>query len=188
MRGRELATVTSIYYENGGVYIDAKLPERNNEYKYIPVQKPFRGMIQLPEEGDLVVIGKLTDRKRTVEAVLTAQEVMQPPDPHPRELKPGEFTIRLDEKTELTFSKSGGGWNVDIGSSENINIQSQGNINLEAGGELSVTADGDINLTSKGDIDMNASGSVNIQGVSFMSHTHDYEEDGNTKTTDPPNS
>lgn len=157
----EHGTVTTVNYENGVVYCSVR-PNRGSggEYEDRPVLKSHSGFIQIPKQGDRVVLQKLSDGTRFISDVLSRE------DEYPEDPTEGDLAIQLDKNTRLVFQKRNDGkYNVDLGASGTLSLSATGSMSLDA-------PDG-----------------VFINGTKFQDHTHGYSwtDTAGSGDTDPPN-
>jgi len=165
----EHGTVTTVVMDQGIVYCNVEPLRYNTEYEGLPVLKSHSGFVKMPRQGDIVLIDKLQDGSRFIQNVLSNEEVHNKPEPVPSELKEGELTLRLDRKTELTFS---------------ITPDQKYNIEIRASKDIDIEADRDLTIEAGRDIELDAANDVIIQGIPFMDHVHGYEDDTEEDTSD----
>lgn len=192
----EHGRITTVRWDQGIVYCDVQPVRYNATYQGVPVLKSHSGFIEVPKEGDVVMIEQLADGTRYIENVLTSKSVHQNPNPIPNnnELREGDITIRLDPTTQLTFSKTNSNkYDITIEASEDVTIKSGRDIDIESGRDINISAENEINVSAEQDvnvesknnnIDLSASNDVVIQGIPFMEHVHSHTEETITDTSD----
>jgi hypothetical protein len=178
----EHGTIETVKMKDGIVYCNVDPLRYSALYEGVPVLKSHSGFIKMPKQGDMAMIDTLSDGSRYIQNVFSREPVHE--IPVPTNMKEGEMTFRLDEETQLTFSKTPDGkHNIDIQASKDVNIEAGRDINIEAGRDININADQD----------------VVIQDIPFMDHVHSYDDetindtgDGtgssstSTKTSDTP--
>lgn len=113
----EHGRVTSVKYEGGIVYCDVKPIRTRTSYEDRPVLKSHSGIIEMPEQGDIVALEKLSDGTRFVSDVIS--KVEESPD----SMKEGELVIQLDSNTKVEFRKRGDGkYDLNLSASGNVTI------------------------------------------------------------------
>lgn len=157
----ENGTVTTVNYEDGVVYCNVK-PNRSSrgEHTDIPVLKSHSGFIQIPKQGERVMMQKLGDGTRFISHVLSRK------GDYPEDTKEGDLAIQLDGNTRLVFERrSDGKYDLKLGSS------------------------GSLSLSANGSMELDAPDGVFINGTKFEDHTHAYSwtDSAGSGDTDPPN-
>lgn len=123
----EHGKVTSVEYEKGIVYCDVKPIRTRTSYETVPVLKSHSGIVEMPEQGDVVAIEQLSDGTQFVSDVIS--KVDQPPD----SMKGGELVIQLDKNTKLGFrKKSNGDFDINLSSSGDLTVEGK---NVSVDGE-----------------------------------------------------
>jgi hypothetical protein len=169
----ELGRITSVMQapEEKRIYVSVKVtPEEY--YEEIQFTTNQTGLWMMPAEGDIVEV---------YEVGMDSYVARTPHNPLPYtmpQMEEGDFALKLNEDTELFFSR-----------------QADDTFNL------SVKADGNISVsTTSGNVSVDApSGTITANGVDVENHTHSYTDstisdtsDGtgststSTKNTDPP--
>jgi len=161
----EHGEITSVYYENGVVSCDVRSLRINTSYDKVPVLKPHSGFSGMPKQGNKVIMDSLADGKRFITHIMATESAV------PGAMKEGEITIQLDEDTTLSFKETGSGYTVTISASDELVIESQDRISI----------------TAEDKIEMTAPNGIFLNGTKFSEHIHDYDDDGTTETTTPPN-
>lgn len=122
----EHGRVTSVEYDDGVVYCDVKPVRTRTSYDSVPILKPHLGVVQRPEQGDVVSMEKLSDGTRFISGVISA--VDEPPDSVGR----GDLVIQLDSETKVAFRKQADG-------TFDLNLSASGDVTINAD---NVTIDG----------------------------------------------
>jgi hypothetical protein len=156
----EHGKVTSVYYRDGVVLCDVRSLRISTPYDKLPVLKSHSGFVEMPSQGDKVLMDTLADGKRFITHVMATEPGV------PESMSEGELSFQVDQDTKLLFKE-----------------QTDGSYNL------TISSSGDLNIEASGQIQMEAGGGVYINGTKFQDHDHDYswDSDGGSGTTDSPN-
>lgn len=113
-------------------------------YNPVIVPSRFKFEARTPEQGDKVTVQKTDEGYWIVRDVLSTESNYSLSD-----LENGEWTIKFDEKTELTVTKNNSGnytidisgnGNVEISSEKDIKISGKGDVFIDEGGETKKVA------------------------------------------------
>jgi len=184
----EHGKVTSVTYEDGVVYCDINPNRVSNQYTDIPVLNTHSGFVEVPEQSETVAIQELEDGTRFVTNVISKEKST------PDSMKEGEIAFQLDDDTLVRFEKMGNGThNLTISASNDLTVEGK-NISISAEETLAMSAETEVtvqtdnaSIDANQKIDLTAPSGVFLNGQRFDKHTHDYDDDGTTKTTDSPN-
>lgn len=127
----EVCRVESVQTTDAGVFLDVQhLSRPSVDYRNIPIQKNFSGIIAVPSVGQKVVVSKDSTGYEYVEGVITG------PKDSPPELSEQEFALQFDPTTKITAKKDGSG-------GYNLSIEASGNVQVKAGGDILVGENGE---------------------------------------------
>jgi hypothetical protein len=183
----EHGKITAVNYDKGVVKCNVKGVRVSNEYRDVPVMKPYSGTIRMPKPGQKAVMDVLNDGTRFIVGYIARE------DERPSSLGNGEMTIQVDADTTIALTQNAdGNWDLDLTASGNLNVNAaNGDVAVQAPSGA-VDVDGDT-------VTIDGTTNVKIDGIDFDQHTHPYtdEDTGDTgdgsastttanKTTDPP--
>ena len=138
--------VTSVTSKDGNTVVDVQLLRSGVQSTTVPILKPLSGITFVPNEGDIVVIDKLEGSGEVVVGVFNNAPFPQPDHEN------DEFSFKLDDGTEFSFTKNGGG-------DYDISISCLGSITVDSGTVRLGGDSGTAQVARKGD-------SVEVDGVS----------------------
>ncbi len=126
------------------------------ETRQIPFVSMKPSFWLVPQEGDIVEVAEV-ERERVARFPQNPASVSMPGG-----LGEGDVCLKLDDNTELTFKKSGSGYDVRL------------------------TASGDVTIESAGSVTI---GDAEAVSVAVQEHTHEYSwaDDAGSGTTSIPN-
>lgn len=143
----EYGTVTTVAYRDGIAICMVKSQRSGIEYGPLPVANSHNSFVEVPKQGDVVILEELAGEKRIVTGFLGSSEAP------PNDMKEGDFGIHLDEGTWISFSRNDNGdYDLSIVCNGDLNLLSDNKLELEAGGNISITTAGDLHLNYDGDL------------------------------------
>jgi hypothetical protein len=116
----EQGVVTTVKYEKGVPVCNVQDQNRPTaeEYKNVPVMRMFKGMFIVPEQEQKVQMLKMGEARFIVGILDRGKGDITPPS-----LSEGEFSIKVDDGTEITITENGNGdHDVDISASGQVTI------------------------------------------------------------------
>jgi len=198
----EHGLITSVTYKKGVVLCNVQALRVGSVIGKVPVMKPYSGTIRMPKPGEKAIMEVLDDDTRFIIGYLAREKS------HPDNMKPGEMTIQVDDKTKVALSEnSNGNYDLNLSASGNVSVTAEKNVTVDAKQEAKVTSDADVTIKAPSgavDVDgdtvtIDGASDVKIDGIDFDQHTHNYgdstiedtdsgggSKSTTTKTTDPP--
>ena len=98
----EHGKITAVNYQDGVVTCNVQAIRLSNEYRNVPVLKPFGGMYRTPKPGQLVAMDSLNDGTWFIIGYIARDSSDTPPE----ELKPEELVFRVDEETVIEMRQN----------------------------------------------------------------------------------
>lgn len=158
----ERGRITAVTYDDGAVFCNVNPIRKSNEYRDVPVMKPTSGHVKVPQINEEAIVDKLEDGTRIVVGVISRRTAPVAPE----NAENGQYTIKFDEDTEISFEPTGSGYDVSISASGSVTIDSADSVTIGEEAEAS--------------------------SVTPFEHTHDFSTtdsngDSVSGTTDTPN-
>lgn len=117
----EHGIITAVEYEQGVVTCNVQAIRGSNEYRGVPVLKPFGGMYRTPKPGQKVAMEHLDDGTRFITGFITRDSSNSYPD----DMDDEELVFQVDDETYFQFDKqSDGTYNIEMNASGAVNIDS----------------------------------------------------------------
>jgi hypothetical protein len=141
----EIGRITSVTQaqDERRIYVSVRIsPEEYHEE--IVFSSPTVGLWMMPSEGDIVEVYEISHE------TFAARTPHNPAMPTMPIMEEGDFALRLNQDTELFFSKQ---------------PDDTYNLSIETDGDISVTSDTDINLTVEKDRDLTGNVNVTVEGT-----------------------
>jgi len=118
----EHGKITAVNYEDGVVTCNVQAIRRSNEYRNVPVMKPFGGMYRTPKPGQLVAMDSLNDGTRFIIGYIARDSSDTPPE----DMKPEELVFRVDDETVIEMRQNpDGSYDLNLGASGDVTINGE---------------------------------------------------------------
>lgn len=168
----EIGRITSVLPapEDNRIYVSVRVSP-DEFYEEIPFASGKTGLWMVPEEGDIVEVYEIGFETYVARTPHNPSVTSMPT------LSEGDFSLRLNEDTELTFQKQGDG-------TYNLSLKADGDVTIETDSDSTININGGNVVIGE---------EANAVSVAVQDHTHDvsysWSDPGgsSTATTGTPN-